>query len=226
MSKAVNSSCVADEQREFVIKTYSHLVGAIICFAAASNILLNLGFGEEFYWIIEDNRWTWLLVLCAFVAFGWLADQLVKAEGLQIQYIALGTAILVEAAIFSPIIYATYEYSGYQAIQGAGIGALALCLALTMTARNSRSDFSFLDGFIRLGTVMSLGLIISSIVFDFSLGLLFSYAMLAFAGVCVLRDTARVKSNYHKGRYVAASLELFASAAIMFWYMIQIFGEE
>ena len=70
---------------------------------------------------------------------------------------------------------------------------------------------------------MSLWLIIASMLFGFELGTWFSVAMIAFAGAAVLYDTSNILHHYPQDKYVAASLELFASIALMFWYVLQLF---
>ena len=47
-------------------------------------------------------------------------------------------------------------------------------------------------------------------------------AMVAFAGAAILYDTSNVLRHYPEDRYVAASLELFASTALMFWYVLRL----
>jgi FtsH-binding integral membrane protein len=47
--------------------------------------------------------------------------------------------------------------------------------------------------------------------------------MIALAGGSVLYDTSNVLHHYPEDRYVAASLELFASIALMFWYVLRLF---
>jgi FtsH-binding integral membrane protein len=59
-------------------------------------------------------------------------------------------------------------------------------------------------------------------IFGFQLGLLFSAAMVIFAGAAILYDTSKVMHHYEPGQHVAASLELFASVALLFWYILQI----
>ncbi len=39
----------------------------------------------------------------------------------------------------------------------------------------------------------------------------------------ILHDTSAVLHEYPVGSHVAASLALFASVALMFWYVLQIF---
>jgi FtsH-binding integral membrane protein len=47
--------------------------------------------------------------------------------------------------------------------------------------------------------------------------------MVGLAGAAVLYDTSNVLHHYSEDSYVAASLELFASIALMFWYVLRIF---
>lgn len=38
----------------------------------------------------------------------------------------------------------------------------------------------------------------------------------------ILYQTSNVMHQYHTGQYVAASLALFASIALLFWYVLQL----
>jgi FtsH-binding integral membrane protein len=69
---------------------------------------------------------------------------------------------------------------------------------------------------------VALGVIICSALFGFSLGLFFSVIMVGFASAAILYDTSNVMHHYSTRQYVAASLELFASVALLFWYVLQI----
>ena len=57
----------------------------------------------------------------------------------------------------------------------------------------------------------------------FHLGAVFLYAMVALACGYILYGTSNVLHHYRVGQHVAASLALFASVALLFWYVIQIF---
>ena len=48
-------------------------------------------------------------------------------------------------------------------------------------------------------------------------------AMIALAGAAVLYDTQRILTTFPDDRYVGAALELFASIALMFWYVLRLF---
>ena len=54
-------------------------------------------------------------------------------------------------------------------------------------------------------------------------GVWFSFAMIALASGYILYDTSNVMYRYRTDQYVAASLALFASVALLFWYIVQIF---
>jgi FtsH-binding integral membrane protein len=47
--------------------------------------------------------------------------------------------------------------------------------------------------------------------------------MVALAGVSILYDTSNVLHHYPEDRYVAAALQLFASVALMLWYVLRLF---
>ena len=47
--------------------------------------------------------------------------------------------------------------------------------------------------------------------------------MIGFAGAAVLYDTSNIMHHYPQDRYVAAAMALFASIALMFWYILQLF---
>ena len=87
----------------------------------------------------------------------------------------------------------------------------------------SRKDFSFLGGLLGWCGVVALMLIASGVIFGFELGTFFSVAMIALAGGAVLHDTSKVLHHFPEDRYVAASLELFASVALMFWYVLRLY---
>jgi FtsH-binding integral membrane protein len=87
----------------------------------------------------------------------------------------------------------------------------------------TRKDFSFLRTFLWFGCFAALGLIVVSILFQFNLGPIFTYAMIALACSYILYDTSNVLHHYRIGQHVAAALALFASVALLFWYIVQLF---
>ena len=55
-----------------------------------------------------------------------------------------------------------------------------------------------------------------------NLGTGFMMLMVLFAAGAILYDTSNVLHHYRTEQYVAASLALFASVGILFWYILQI----
>ena len=47
-------------------------------------------------------------------------------------------------------------------------------------------------------------------------------AMIGFAGAAVLYDTSNIIRYYPEDRYVSAAMQLFASIALMFWYVLRL----
>ena len=94
---------------------------------------------------------------------------------------------------------------------------------LTAVALITRKDFSFLRGVLVWGGILAIIGIVSAVLFGFELGTWFSVAMIGFAGAAVLYDTSNILHHYPEDRYVAAALQLFASIALMFWYVLRLF---
>jgi hypothetical protein len=72
-----------------------------------------------------------------------------------------------------------------------------------------------------VGGFVALGLIIAGSVFGFNLGLAFSGGMILLASGAILYDTSKVLHHYPEDAHVGAALEIFASIALLFWYVLQ-----
>jgi FtsH-binding integral membrane protein len=93
---------------------------------------------------------------------------------------------------------------------------------LTAIVFLTRKDFSFLRGILFWGGILALVAIVGAVIFNFNLGVWFSLAMIGLAGGAILYDTSNVLHHYPEDRYVAAALELFASVALMLWYVLRL----
>lgn len=207
-------------REEFVMRTYNHLFGAIVAFIGLEFAIFGSGLGEPMAQAMLST--SWLIVLGAFMVVGWIASRIAhNVESLSMQYVALAGYIVAEALIFVPMLYlANMVAPG--AIAVAGIATLLGFAALTAIAFVTRKDFSFLGSFLMWIGVGALGVIVVDVVYGLSLGPLFAVGMVIFAGAAILYDTSNIIHHYEDDRYVAASLELFASVALMFWYVLQV----
>ena len=150
-----------------------------------------------------------------------------SAGSLGSQYLALVAFVAAEAIIFIPLLFVANAYSqqtdGSNVIASAAGTTILGCAGLTVVAFVTRKDFSFLRSFLMWGGIVALLLIVASMLFGFQMGTWFSVAMIGFAGAAVLYDTSNVLHHYEEDRYVAASLQLFSSVALMFYYVLMLF---
>lgn len=206
---------------DFIWRTYGHVAGAILAFAAIETYLFNSGLAERIASALLGV--SWLLVLGAFMVVGFLASHAAhRVESKQLQYLALGGFVLAQAIIFVPLLYLALRVEPSIIESAAGVTLLGTA-GLTAVAFITKKDFSFLRGMLVWGGILALVAIVSSILFGFHLGTWFSVAMIGFAGAAVLYDTSNILHHYPEDRHVAAALELFASIALMFWYVLQLF---
>lgn len=215
------SALGVDARAAFVTRTYVHLLGAIAAFALIEVFFFRTGLAATIAQAMLGV--SWLLVLGGFVIVSWFATRMAHtAESRLAQYGALGAFVLAEAIIFVPLLYlANYYAEGV--IQSAALVTLLGFTGLTAVVFVTRKDFSFLGGLLRWGFIVALVLIVAGVIFGFELGTFFSVAMIALAGGAILYDTSNVLHHYPEDRHVAASLQLFASVALMFWYVLRLF---
>jgi FtsH-binding integral membrane protein len=211
----------AESRGTFIWRVYGHVALAILGFAAIESYLFSSGVAQG---LAERMLGlNWLLILGAFMVVGWLASHVAhRVESKPLQYLALAGFVVAEAIIFLPLFYIAVLTQPAIIESAAGVTLLGTA-GLTAVALVTRKDFSFLRSVLMWGGVLALVGIVGSVLFGFELGTWFSVAMIGFAGAAVLYDTSNVLHHYPEDRYVAAALELFASIALMFWYVLRLF---
>jgi len=214
------SELSVDDRSTFIWKCYAHVVGAILAFAAIEVYLFESGIAEAIAVPMLNN---WLMVIGAFMLAGWGASHVAhRVQSIQAQYAAFAVFIVFEALIFAPMLYMAYMMEPGMIDSAAGVTILG-CIGLIATVMITRRDFSFLRGMMVWMGFLALAAIIGSLMFGFQLGTWFSVAMIGFAGAAVLYDTSNIMLHYPQDKYVAASMQLFSSIALMFWYILRIF---
>lgn len=207
----------------FIRKTYAHLAGAVAGFVVLEVYLVNSPLAPAMLKLISSSQYAWLAILGAFMITGWLASSLAQSTASTgMQYLGLALYVVVEAIIFVPLIYMAAFYAGSSVLPNAAILTGFLFVGLTAIAFTTKKDFSFLGGVLTVGFLIALGLIVCSVIFGFQLGLIFSVVMVGLAAAAILYDTSNVIHRFSTDQYVAASLQLFASVALLFWYVLRI----
>jgi FtsH-binding integral membrane protein len=210
-----------ESRSNFIWRTYGHVAAAILLFAGIETYLFDSGLAIPLAQTLLG--FNWLLILGAFMVVGWLATHVAhSAQSKPVQYVALVGFVVAEAIIFLPLL--AIAISMQPGIVESAVGVTLLGTAgLTAVAFITRKDFSFLRGLLMWGGILALVGIVAAVLFGFELGTWFSVAMIGFAGAAVLYDTSNILHHYPEDRYVGAALQLFASIALMFWYVLRLF---
>jgi uncharacterized protein len=218
-------SAVADMNGEsratFISRTYAHLVAAIGAFTLIEVFLFQTGNAATIARALMGT--SWMLVLGGFILVSWLARSVAHAsQSKAAQYAALGGFVVAQSIVFVPLLFlANHHAPG--AITSAAVITFFGFTGLTLIVFMTRKDFSFLRGILLWVGIVALVMMIGGAIFGFNLGTYFSVAMVGLAGASILYDTSNVLHHYSEDRYVAAALELFASVALMFWYVLRLF---
>ncbi|MBK7705377.1 MAG: Bax inhibitor-1/YccA family protein [Acidobacteria bacterium] len=217
------------ERASFIRKTYLHLAAAILAFVGVEAFFFVSGVADMVIGVLQmGGRLSWFAVLAAFMGVSWLANKWAHSEvSGATQYLGLIVYIVAEALIFIPLLYmAAYYGGGADTILKAGLVTFGLFAGLTAVVFITRVDFSFLGSILAIGGFVALGFIAASLIFGFTLGTVFAFVMVAFAATAILYSTSNVLHSYHPTQHVAASLSLFASVALLFWYILTIFSSD
>lgn len=216
----------AEIRGEFVVRVYQHLLLAITAFVGFEAILFTVGAAEALYDLLfTTGGAAWLLILGAFMVVQWMATSAAhNVENVGLQYAGLFGLAGGEALIFAPFLYLVFnetDNGGTTVMAAAAITAFMFA-GLTIVAFTTRKDLSFLRPILMWGGFAALGLIFGAVLFGLSLGIWFSVAMIALAGGSILYQTQAIMARYPSDAYVGASVQLFASVMLLFWYVLRL----
>jgi FtsH-binding integral membrane protein len=211
---------LSNSRSVFITRTYTHVVGGILGFILVELGLFESGAAAQIaQYMLGFN---WFLILAAFMLTGWLATRTAQtSSSLGMQYFSYAVYVVAEALIFVPLLYIA-DAKAPGTIDSATLVTLLGAGGLMVVAHRTRKDFSFLRAILMWGGILALIAIVGGLIFGFQLGTWFSVAMIGFAGAAVLYDTSNIIHYYPEDRYVSAAMQLFASIALMFWYMLRL----
>lgn len=226
-SDRVVASAMPSERVTFIRRTYGHLAGAILAFAGLETLLIKTGLAEQIIRQMLTGPGGLLVVMLLFIGGGYLAQYWARsATSRAMQYAGLGLYVVLEAIIFLPILFFAAHYASDDfVIHKAGLLTLGVFAGLTMAVFMMGTDFSFMRTGLIVAGWLSVGLVVLAMIpgLGINLGTWFSFAMVALAAAYIIYDTSNVMHHYRSDQYVAASLELFASVALLFFYILRIF---
>ncbi len=221
----------AAERAAFVRRTYATLAGAVLALIATVAVMWT-ALGEEgrlsLMKLMFGGGWSWLVVMLLFMGAGYVARIWAQNQAsVAMQYMGLGLYVFAWAVMFLPLLTVAHYVQlarnpDTNLIAQAGILTAAVFGGLTLAVFTTKKDFSFLGSILSVGSMIALGVIVCSILFGFTLGLIFMFAMVALISGYILYDTSNVMLHYPTTMHVAAALELLADVALLFWYILQI----
>lgn len=213
----------AVDRAEFIRQTYLHLAGAILAFAFVETILLQLPLAPAMVEWLAQTQYSWLVVMGLFMIVSYVADAWSRSEvGAPMQYLGLGVYILAEAIVFLPLLYIATKFFSPDVLPIALTLTGFLFTGLSAVVLLTRQDFSWMRSILCVAGMVALGTIVASILFGFSLGIIFCSLMVLYCSGMILYNTSNVLHHYRTDQHVAASLSLFASIALLFWYILRI----
>lgn len=216
----------SDARAAFIRKTYLHLALALAAFAGLEVVIFTYfpGFVSTIFSMLgAGGRMGWIVMLGGFMFVSWIANKWAMSDTSRgMQYAGLLLYTFAEAILFIPLLGIVISQSDTSVLPTALLITGTLFSGLTFIVFTTRKDFSFLGGILKIGFFIAIGTVVAGAIFGFTIGLFFSFLMVALAGASILYSTSRVLHHYHTEQYVAASLALFASFALLLWYVLQI----
>ena len=212
----------ADERALFIRRTYMHVALAILAFVGLSALFWRI---PAVVSLSAGLLGKPIILLVAGMGVSWLANSMAYSQTSRAgQYLGRGRYTLLVAFIFVPVMMmAHYQFPNEGILEKSAYMTLALFAGLTAISFTTKKDFNFLGPILTLGFFIALGLIACGMIFGFSLGIWFSFGMVALCAGSILFTTSNMIRHFPSDMYVGAALSLFAGIAMMFWYILQIF---
>lgn len=216
------------ERTSFIRRTYAHLAGAVALFIAIEGLIFTVTPAAVLNQItgLMFGGYGWLAILVGFMFISWIANSWASNPGSQaMQYAGLVLYVVAEAILFVPLLWIAQRIDpNGQIIPAAGLLTGVIFGGLTAMVFVTRADFSWLGKYLWLAALAGLGLILCSMFFNLGpFGLVIIGAFVLLASGYILYHTSNVLHHYNTQQHVAAALALFASVALLFWYILQFF---
>lgn len=214
----------AEVRAAFIRRTYAHLAGAVLAFVGLEYLILSIPGIDDFIMSIFGQGGIAIFVIFAlFIGVSYLATSWAQSStSIGMQYAGLSLYVAAQAFIFLPMLWYANNFAP-GAIQSAGIMTLLVFGGLTLGVFMTGRDYSFLGPVLGVVSMLVLGFIVVAMFFAPSfLGLVFSFFMVGLASLYIIYDTSNVIHRYNESQHVAAALALFASVALLFYYILRI----
>ncbi len=209
----------------FLRRTYTHLAGGVVAIVAVVFWLFRSGIVDDnFIPFLQTQPYGMLMILGGYMLVSWIAHSMASSRvSAGVQYLALGLYVVATAVLLAPMLWmADNFYPGANLIGTAGLITGLTFGGLTGFVLISGKDFSFLRGVLCTLSFAAFGLIICSWIFGFTLGIVFTVAMIALMCGMIVYETSMIQKRFPVDMHVAASLALLSSLVTLFWYVLRL----
>jgi FtsH-binding integral membrane protein len=211
----------AQTRATFLVRTYLHLTLCVISFVAFETVLLRSSQSAELAGGMTHGM-NWLLVLGIYLAASLLVSRWTcRAESSWAQYSGLFLQVFAETVLFLPLFVFIQNWELVACTEVLLPAAVMTSLAfftLSGYVWLARPDFSCWRHLLAPASVVVFVLIVWSVVFQTSFGILLVGVMVLLSCAHILYVTSRLLHHYRPDQHVAASVALFVSIALLFWY--------
>jgi hypothetical protein len=226
LNQSVAAYAADAERLTFLQRTYAHLTGAVLALIAIEAVLFTVVPRQVMEGLVQRmmGGYGWLLVLGGFMVVSWVARAWATSGAWRLtQYAGLSLYVVAEAVLLLPLLYICISVLKEPNLPIMAAAITAMCfIGLTVFVFVTGADFSGWGKYLAMAGLVAMGVMLAGIFFGFSMGLWFSGLMVALACGYILYDTSNMLYHYHTSQYVAASLALFASVVLLFWYVLRI----
>jgi FtsH-binding integral membrane protein len=216
----------------FIRRTYTHLAMAVYAFAALLWLYFQTPFADWVMAQVQAAPWLLLASFGGFMVVSWVANRWAMSETSVVQqYAGLIGYVFAQSILILPMMWFAQDKvielapgQNVNVIGAAGLVTLVMFGGLTALVWLTGKDFSFLGYGLGIAGMGIFALIVAGFFFQgLNLGIWFSVALIVFASAYILYDTSNVMNHYRPTQHVAASLALFSSVALLFWYVLRLF---
>lgn len=200
-----------DVRARFVSAVYGLLTISII--SAIAGAWLSAATGVK-TWVFQN----WLLMLILYI--GAVIGVYALRHKKPINMLMLYGFTFITGLWIGPV---AYMFPG--ATLNAGITTAVIFTGLTIYARTTKRDFSFMRGFLTTGLIAIIVMILLNMFFFQSSALSFGISVagvLIFSGF-ILYDTQMIMRRYPTNEYISATLSLYLDILNLFWFLLNIF---
>lgn len=209
------------DQSSFLRQTYGHLVLAVVAFIALEYFFSVSGIYDVLAPLMARN---WLIVIGGFMLLGFVTSYFTRrASTPSMQYVEMAVTVVLQAVIFIPLLAYAVRFTDQTVLANAAMVTLAVFGLMSAIVAYSGKDFSFLGPFLGVIGIGALIAIVGAVLFQVTLGFYFAIGMAVFAATVVLYETSKVIHQYGPGQHIAAATGLFASVALLFYYVLNAF---